>query len=49
MKKYIYILLAAILFSACEKTLDIKPTSSLTYKGFWDNEEGAMAAHDIQL
>ncbi len=45
MKKYIYILLAAILFSACEKTLDLKPKSSLTFNGFWDNEEGAMAAH----
>lgn len=45
MKKYIYILLVVILFSACERILDIKPTSSLSYNGFWDNEEGAMSAH----
>ena len=45
MKKYIYIILAAITFSACESELDITSPSTLTASGFWDTEEGAKTAH----
>lgn len=47
MKKIKYILFFAvlILFSACEKQIDLQPESTLTYKGFWDTEEAARAAH----
>lgn len=45
MKKYIYILLAAISLSACESELDITSPSTLTAAGFWDTEEGAKTAH----
>jgi len=43
MKKYITILIAIAMLSACE--LDMQPESQLTYNGFWDNEEAARAAH----
>ena len=45
MKKYIYIFIAIITFSACESELEIKSPSQLTAAGFWDTEEGAKAAH----
>ena len=44
MKKYIISLLSLVLlFGACD--LDIQPQSDLTFKGFWDTEEAARAAH----
>lgn len=45
MKKYIYILLAAVIFSSCESELEIVSPSELTAAGFWDTEEGAITAH----
>ncbi len=45
MKKYIYILLAVITFSACESELDLESPSELTTAGFWDSEEGVRTAH----
>lgn len=44
MKKYIISLLSLVLlFSACD--LDIQPESDLTFRGFWETEEAARAAH----
>lgn len=45
MKKYIYIIVAAIAFSACESELELESPSELTAAGFWDTEEGARTAH----
>jgi hypothetical protein len=45
MKKYIYILIAVMTFSACESELDLVAPSQLTAAGFWDTEEGARTAH----
>ena len=45
MKKYIYIFIAAITFSACESELELTAPSELTAAGFWDSEEGAKTAH----
>ncbi len=43
--KYIYIVLALILFSACENEIELTSESELTYAGFWDSEVGARAGH----
>ena len=43
--KYIYIIAAIMLFSSCEKELELTSESELTYAGFWDNEVGARAGH----
>lgn len=43
MKRYILTVLSALLLTAC--SLDIKPTSELTYNGFWDSEEAVRSAH----
>lgn len=45
MKKYIYIFIAVITFSACESELELTSPSQLTAAGFWDTEEGAKTAH----
>ncbi|MGM5470010.1 RagB/SusD family nutrient uptake outer membrane protein [Flavobacteriaceae bacterium LMO-SS05] len=45
MKKYIFILFAAMAFSACESELELVSPSELTAAGFWDTEEGARSAH----
>ena len=45
MKKYIYIIVAAITLSACESQLELSSPSQLTAAGFWDTEEGAITAH----
>jgi len=45
MKKYIYIIVAALTFSACESELELASPSQLTAAGFWDTEEGAKTAH----
>ncbi len=45
MKKYIYIIIAAMTFSACSDELELKSPSELTAQGFWDTEEGARTAH----
>lgn len=45
MKKYIYITLAVLIFSSCEKELELISPSELTTAGFWDTEEGARTAH----
>lgn len=45
MKKYIYILIAAITLSACESELELESPSELTAAGFWDTEEGVRTAH----
>ena len=45
MKKYIYILIAAIALSACESELELESPSELTVAGFWDTEEGVRTAH----
>ena len=45
MKKYIYILIAAMSLGACSDELDLTSPSELTAQGFWDTEEGAKTAH----
>lgn len=45
MKKYIYILIAAIAFTSCESELDLTSPSELTAAGFWNTETGARTAH----
>ncbi|UNY97735.1 RagB/SusD family nutrient uptake outer membrane protein [Zhouia spongiae] len=45
MKKYIFIMFAAIALTACESELELTSPSELTAQGFWDTEEGASAAH----
>ncbi|NKI25824.1 RagB/SusD family nutrient uptake outer membrane protein [Arenibacter sp. 6A1] len=45
MKKYIYILLAAVSLTACESELELTSPSELTAAGFWDTEEGVRTAH----
>ncbi|TXE09096.1 RagB/SusD family nutrient uptake outer membrane protein [Gelidibacter salicanalis] len=45
MKKYIYIFLAVVAFTACESELELESPSQLTAQGFWDTEEGAKTAH----
>lgn len=43
--KYIYIILALLVLSSCEKEIEVKAPSELTFNGFWDSETGARAAH----
>lgn len=43
--KYLYILLAVMLFSSCESELEVEAPSELTFNGFWNSETGALAAH----
>lgn len=45
MKKYIYLVIAVMVLSACSDELDLSSPSDLTAQGFWDTEEGAKAAH----
>lgn len=45
MKNYLYILIAAIIFSSCENELELTSPSELTVQGFWDTEIGARTAH----
>ncbi|QCX38614.1 RagB/SusD family nutrient uptake outer membrane protein [Aureibaculum algae] len=45
MKKYIYILIALVMFSSCESELELTSPSELTASGFWDTETGARTAH----
>lgn len=45
MKKYIYIVLAAITLNSCSDELELTSPSELTAAGFWDTEEGAITAH----
>lgn len=45
MNKYIYIILAIVVFGSCEGELDLVAPSELTAAGFWNSEEGAMTAH----
>lgn len=45
MKKYIYILIAVVTFSACSDELEKTSPSQLTAQGFWNTEEGAKTAH----
>ena len=46
MKKIKYIILIFVLgFVGCESKLELTPTSSLTYNGFWESEEAVSAAH----
>ena len=45
MKKYIYIIVAMVIFNSCSDELDVVPPSELTASGFWDTEEGATTAH----
>ena len=43
--KYLYIITALLVFSSCEKELELEAPSELTVAGFWDSENGARAAH----
>lgn len=43
--KYLYIILALLLFNSCESELELNAPSELTFNGFWDSETGARAAH----
>lgn len=43
--KYIYIAVFVVLFTSCEKELEITAPSELTVAGFWDTENGVRAAH----
>ncbi|WP_086478205.1 RagB/SusD family nutrient uptake outer membrane protein [Arenibacter amylolyticus] len=45
MKKYIYLLIAVVTFTACESELELNSPSELTAQGFWDSETGARTAH----
>lgn len=45
MKKLIYILSIVLIIGSCENVLEITSPSTLTAQGFWDSENGAMAAH----
>ena len=45
MKKYITILIVALVFCSCESELELSSPSELTAAGFWDTENGARAAH----
>lgn len=45
MKKYIYIIVAMVIFSSCSSELELTSPSELTAAGFWDTEEGALTAH----
>lgn len=46
MKKLKYlILLVAVGLTACEDILDINPTSSLAFNGYWESEAAVNAAH----
>ncbi|MEZ4771970.1 MAG: RagB/SusD family nutrient uptake outer membrane protein [Bacteroidia bacterium] len=45
MKKYLFIIVAAVIFSSCANELDLVAPSELTASGFWDTEEGAITAH----
>lgn len=44
MKKYIYIMIAAVTLSACSDVLELTSPSELTAQGFWNTEEGAKTA-----
>lgn len=37
-------IITGLLFTSCEKLLDIKPESSLGYGNYWETEDGAKAA-----
>lgn len=43
--KYLPLIFAIAVLSSCENRLDINPKSELTYNGFWEDENGAQAAH----
>jgi hypothetical protein len=46
MKKIKYFILLFVLgFTACEDKIDLTPTSSLAFNGFWESEEAVNAAH----
>lgn len=45
MKKYIYIIVAVVVFNSCSNQLDLVAPSQLTASGFWNTEEGATTAH----
>ncbi|MDE5416729.1 RagB/SusD family nutrient uptake outer membrane protein [Labilibaculum sp. DW002] len=46
MKKILYTLfILAITLMACDDKLELTPTSSLTFNGFWESEEAVNAAH----
>ena len=47
MRKFKIIALLVVLgfTAACDKEIELKPDSILTYNGFWDTEEAARAAH----
>ncbi|MFC4094573.1 RagB/SusD family nutrient uptake outer membrane protein [Euzebyella saccharophila] len=45
MKKYIYLIIIAVSFMACEKELELDAPSELTTAGFWESEEGVRTAH----
>ena len=42
MKKYIYLIIIAVSFIACEKELELDAPSQLTSAGFWESEEGDL-------
>jgi len=44
MKKYIYTIVALVIFNSCSNELDLIAPSELTTAGFWDTEEGATTA-----
>lgn len=45
MKKYIFLLITVIAFTACSDELELTSPSELTAQGFWNTEEGAKTAH----
>lgn len=45
MNKYIFLIIAALTFSACESELELTAPSELLVDGFWDTEAVAKTAH----
>lgn len=45
MKKYIYLLIAAVTFTSCESELELNSISEVIADGFWDSETNARTAH----
>src|SRR5699024_10470860 len=43
--KYLLLFVILIIVGSCDNPISLEPESSLTYKGFWDSEEAARAAH----
>lgn len=41
MKKYIYVIIALVVFNSCSDELDLSAPSELSATGFWDTEEAA--------